>query len=239
MTSSSSKNRQSLFNPKHALRPLASKIRQHIQTYNGLVRDIYGNYIENVIEKIRSMNTGQEYLLPFSQISFHQSSDYENGTFEYQLHHHHTQQSHNPSISPFAAPSGLTHEQFMSNYHSTTGSWDLACDLDLSPRLVPYVDIDACDQTNASYYLNSFALDYFKHGSERLLMSENQLDRGETYHLLADFLFPLTSIRTSVDHIYTQLKQIKNPDQTFFKPLGIKFQDIHALFMSKFQKEFK
>lgn len=185
------------------------------------------------------MNNGQEFLLPFSQISFEQSSDYENGTFEYQLHHHHSQQSHNPSISPFAAPSGLTHQQFMCNYHSTTGSWDLACDLDLSPRLVPYVDIDACDQTNSSYYLNSYALDYFKHGSERLLISENQLDRGETYHSLSDFLFPLTSIRTSVDHIYTQLKQIKNPDQNFFKPLGIKFLEIHSPFMSKFQKEFK
>ena len=168
---------------------LASHIRQHIQTYNGLVRDIYGSYIENVIEKIRSINNDQEFLLPFSQISFKQSSDYENGTFEYQLHHHHSQQSHNPSISPFAAPSGLTHEQFMSNYHSTTGAWDLAYDLDLSSRLVPYVDIDACDQTNTSYYLNSYALDYFKHGSEKFLISENQLDRGEPYHLLSDFLF--------------------------------------------------
>ena len=235
----SSEKRKSLFSSKLALGPLSSRIRQRIQAYNTLVREIYGSYIENVIAKIRSMNNGEEFLLPYSNISFNQNSDYEDGTLEYQLHHHHSQHSHSPSISPFAAPSGLTHQQFMSNYHSTTGSWDLACDLDLSARLVPFVDVDACDQTNASYYLNSYALDYFKHGSERLLISENQLDRAETYRLLSDFLLSLTTTQTSLDHIYTQLKQTKNPDMKFFKPIGQNFTNIHSEFSSKVHKHFK
>ncbi|CAF4439508.1 unnamed protein product, partial [Rotaria magnacalcarata] len=80
-------------------------------------------------------------------------------TFEYNLHHHQSQQINNPSISPFASLSGLTHERFMSNYNATMGSWDLAYNLDFSPKVVPYVDIDCRDHTNTAYHLNSYALD--------------------------------------------------------------------------------
>jgi hypothetical protein len=229
-----------MFNRKFALRSISSGIRQRIQTYNELVKEIYGFYIENVIQKMRSFHDNQEHILPFSDISFNQSSDYDNGTFEYNLHHHYSQQSQNPSISPFAGPSGLTHEQFISNYNPTVGSWDLAYDLDLSSRIVPFVDIDAHDHTNSAYYLNSYALDFFKHGSERLLMSENELDRGETYHLLSNFLDSLTSIKTSLNNIIeNEIKQTRNEDMGFFKPLRNKISNIQHNFSSKFSKHFK
>jgi len=233
-------SRNSLFNPKLSLRPISDEIRQRIQSYNALVKQTYGCYIENVIRKIRSINNGQEHVLPFSQISFDQSSDYDDGTFEYQLHHSHSQQSQNPSISPFAAPSGLTHQQFMCNYTPSAASWDLAYDLDLSPRLVPFVDVDACDHTNSPYYLNSYALDFFKHGSERLIIAENGLDRGETYHALSDFLFSLTSMKKSFDHILdNEMKQAGNNDLVFFKPLVKKISDIQQNFASKVYRNFK
>jgi hypothetical protein len=236
---SSTIRRNSLFNPKLALRSISSKIRERIQSYNSLVKEIYGCYIENVIQAIRSSKDGQEYILPLSEVPFNQSSDYDNGTFEYQLHHHHSQQSQNPSISPFAAPSGLTHEKFMSSYNPTCASWDLACDLDLSSRIVPFVDIDTCDHVNSSYYLNSYALDFFKHGSERFLLSENQLDRGETFSLLSDFLHSLTSIKQSFDNILTTESLQANNDSQFFKPIGKKLGGIQQEFSSKFYKEFK
>jgi hypothetical protein len=237
---SSSTRQNAMFNPKLCLRPISSEIRGRIQSYNSLVRKIYGFYIENVVRQMRSFNDGQEYTLPLTNISFTQPSDYDNGTLEYNLHHHHSQQSQNPSISPFVGPSGLTHEQFMTNYNPTIGSWDLAYDLDLSGRIVPFVDIDARDHTNASYYLNSYALDFFRHGSERLLMSENGLDRGETYHLLSDFLLSLTSIRTSLQTIIeNESKNTTNNDNAFFKPLGKKIHDIQHDFSSKFNKQYK
>jgi len=128
----------------------------------------------------------------------------------------------------------------MSNYNPTIGSWDLAYDLDLSSRIVPFVDINACDHTNSAYYLNSYALDFFKHGSERLLMSENELDRGETHYLLSSFLYSLTSIKISLDNIIeNELKQPRNNDVGFFKPLVKKLSDIQHNFSSKFYKEFK
>ncbi|CAF3527387.1 unnamed protein product [Rotaria sordida] len=222
-----------LFNSKFSLQSISSEIHQRIQTYNALVKEIYGFYIENVLKKMRSFNDYQEYILPFSNISFNQSSDYDNGTFEYNLHHHYSQQSQNPSISPFAGPSGLTHEQFMSNYNPTIGSWDLAYNIDLSTRIVPYVDIDARDHTNSAYYLNSYALDFFRHGSEKLLMSENELDRSETYHLLSDFFLSLTSIKTSLHTIMeNEIKHIDNNDVKFFNVLNKNLSNIQDQFSS-------
>ncbi|UJR27241.1 hypothetical protein I4U23_008536 [Adineta vaga] len=237
---SSSPKRQSLFNPKFTLRPLSPEIRQHIQSYNSLVKEIYGSYIENVIKYMRSLNTEQEYTLPLSSISFNQSSDYDNGTLEYNLHHHVSQQTQNPSISPFVGPSGLTHEKFMSNYNPTNSSWDLAYNLDLSPRIVPFVEIEAQDHTNSSYYMNSYAYDFFRHGSDKFLMSENEIDRGETYYLLSNFRNTLTSITTSIAEIMaSDIRNATNNDSAFFKQLSKKFSDIHSMFSSKFDREFK
>ncbi|CAF2850851.1 unnamed protein product [Rotaria sp. Silwood2] len=229
-----------MFSSKFSLRSISPEIRQRIQSYNSLVKEIYGFYIENVLRKMRSFNDNQEYILPFSNISFNQSSDYDNGTFEYDLHHHYSQQSKNPSISPFAGPSGLTHEQFMSNYNPTIGSWDLAYNIDLSTRIVPFVDIDTRDHTNSAYYLNSYALDFCRHGSEKLLMSENELDRGEIYYLLSEFLLSLTSIKTSLETILeNEIKQTNNNDVGFFKVLSKNLSNVQDQFSSKFYKEYK
>ncbi|CAF1166012.1 unnamed protein product [Adineta steineri] len=236
---SSPSKQNPMFNTKLSLRPISSAIRQRIHLYNTLVKEIYGSYIENVIKQMRSLNDSQEYILPLSNISFEQPSDYDNGTFEYNIHHHHSQQTQNPSISPFVGPSGLTHDKFMSNYNPTVGSWNLACDLDLSSRIVPYVDIDAHDHTNSSYYLNSYALDFFRHGSEKLLISENEIDRSETYSLLSSFSSTLKSIKTSLVNVIEN--EIKNPtqDMAFFKPLNKKIDDIEQMFSSKFTKQYK
>ena len=75
----------------------------------------------------------------------------------------------------------------MSNYHSTTCSWDLFCDLDLSDRVVPYLDLDCRDHTNVPYRVNSYALDFYRIGSDRLLEEENELQSGNIYNHLLDF----------------------------------------------------
>ncbi|CAF1155475.1 unnamed protein product [Adineta steineri] len=176
----SSTRREKMYNSKLFLPPVSHDFSTLVHSYNSVVKEIYGFYIENVIRHLRSLNEYQVEVLPFSNVSFYSSSDYDNGSFEYDLHHSRSQQSKNPSISPFAGLSGLTHEQFMLNYNPSVGSWDLAYDLDLSSRIIPFIDIDARDHTNSAYYLNSYALDFFKHGSETSLIKENDLKPAET-----------------------------------------------------------
>ncbi|CAF0753138.1 unnamed protein product [Rotaria sordida] len=234
-----SKRRQQMFNSKLFLSKMLINFSERVQTYNSIVKDVYGFYIENVIRHLRSLIDNQEQILPFSNISFSQLSDYDNGTFEYTLHHHYSQQTLNPSISPFSAPSGLTHEKFMSNYNPTVGSWDLAYDVDLSTRIVPFIDIDIRDHTNSAYYLNSYAVDFFNHGSEASLILENQINPGETNNLLLDFLMMLSSIKTSLEIIIrNENEQATTNDIQFFQPLFEKISNIKEIFAEKFYKAY-
>lgn len=231
--------RNSMFNSKVSLRPISSDIRQHIDRYNSLVKQIYGSYIETLIERLRSLNSNDEFILPLTNISFDQSIDYDQGSYEYHLHHHHSQQSSNPSISPFAGLSGLTHEQFMTNFNSSTNSWDLAYNLDGLSHLIPFVDIDNHDQNNNTYYLNSYAVDFYNHGSERLLLTENGLDQSDTFNSLQRFLFALTSIEKSFSNILeNEIKQQTNT-KSFFQSLSKLFSPIQIEYSKKFFNHFK
>jgi hypothetical protein len=231
--------REKKFNSKLFLPPISDEFRNRVQSYNSVVQDVYGFYIENVTRRMRSFAEGHEHILPLSNISFAGSIDYDNGTFEYDLHHHYSQQPQNPSISPFAGPSGLTHQQFMSNYNPTVGSWDLAYDLDLSPRIIPFVDIDCRDHTNSTYYLNSYALDFFIIGSEKLLHAENQLTLGEIHSLLLDFHLVLSSIKTSLEIIVAnEEKQTTSKDIEFFRPLCKRMLQVQQIFSTQFFKQY-
>jgi hypothetical protein len=228
-----------MFNKKYSLPSLSSEIIKRIESYNLTVRQTYGLYIENVQRQIRNLNNNQEQILPFSEISFIQQSNYDNGSFEYKLHHDYSQQKKNPSISPFSGLSGLTHQQFISNFNPGVHSWDLAYDVDLSSRMVPLIDIDAQDHTNSCYYLNSYVLDFLRHGTESLLISENELDWNETFQLLNSFNYMLKSIKTSIASI------VENETKTstwnvvsFFKPLEKKFSELSEKFSTKYDITF-
>jgi hypothetical protein len=106
---------------------------QCVEVYDTIFKDVYGCYIEHATQYLRSINDERIETLPFSNISFaQQNADYDNGSFEYHLHHHQSQQTLNLSISSFADLFGLTHQGLMSNYNLINGSWDLVYDLDLS-----------------------------------------------------------------------------------------------------------
>ena len=231
--------REHKLNSRLFLPPISSQFNKHLQAYNKIVKEVYSGYIDSVARLMRSSNDQQEQILPFSGDSFVQGSDYDRGTFEYHLHHHHSQQRHNPSISPFAAPSGVTHRSFMSNYNSTIGSWDLAYDLDLSPEVVPLADVECHDHTNATYHLNSYALDFFKLGSETLLIAENGLSTGDTYSLLLDLHLILSSVKTSLEIIVKNEEQTSAPnDLALFTPLSRSISKVQDAFARNFIRQY-
>ena len=235
------KNRKdSKFNSRLFLPSLSREVRKRIDQYNAIVKEVYGGYIDNVNRYLRSMNNNQIETLPFSHVSFAQSTvEYDDGSFEYQLHHHQSQQTLNPSISPFAALSGLTHEKLMLNYNPTVGSWDLAYDLDLSSKIVPFIDIDCRDHTNATYHLNSYVLDFFRHGSEKLLIAENELSTGDTYGLLLDFRLVLSSVATSLKIIVKdEEKKGQSEDLAIFAHLFQSFSGVESAFNRHFQRQY-
>ena len=218
---------------------MSKEFRNHVYKYNNIVKDVYGCYIKTVAYYLHSTNHGQEEILPFSNISFVQNNDYDNGTFEYNLHHHHSQQKHNPSISPFAGISGLTHEQFMLNYNSIISSWDLAYNLNLSTKVIPFIDVDCRDHSNTPYHLNSYGLDFFKHGSESSLITENKISPGETYSLLLDLHLVLSSVKTSLEVIIENEKHdANNRDMEIFLPLYRSLSTVQDTFSKNFYRRY-
>ncbi len=232
--------KESKFNSRLFLPPISEQFRQRVEVYNTIVKDVYGCYIESVTQYLRSINNERIEMLPFSNISFaQQSSDYDDGSFEYHLHHHQSQQTQNPSISPFAGLSGLTHQRLMSNYNPINGSWDLVYDLDLSSKIVPFVDIDCRDHTNTAYHLNSYALDFYRHGSEKLLIMENELNPGDTYSILLDFNLVLSSIATSLEVIVkNEEKQAQTEDLVIFRELYQSLSNVQSVFSRNFQRQY-
>ncbi|CAF1558198.1 unnamed protein product [Didymodactylos carnosus] len=159
-----------------------------------------------------------------------QEADYDNGTFEYKLKHHYTQQP-SSAISPFAGLSGLTDELFMQNYNST--SYDLAFNIDLSNRIVPFMDILNYNKTD----LNSYAVDFYINGSEQQLLTQNRLQPGDVFVFLEDFLLILASIKTSLEVIVKHEKsQTPSTDLNFFQSLFIILDAIHNDYKLKFSK---
>ena len=214
--------REKLFNKNRALRPLSKEILRRIRSYNDLVRQTLGVYLQNVLQHLRSTYPDAVEKLPFSGISFGQSTDYDDGSFEYQLHHHHSEQKTNPSISPFAGLSGLTHAELLRRFSPSINTWHLPFDLDLSSRLVPMVDIDAMDSNGASYYLNGYLVDFYRHGSETRLMHEFDIAQDELYQPLREFQLVLTSLNRSLRNIVgeneflgTVSKKMTRLEQTF------------------------
>lgn len=229
----------SKLNSKLFLPKIFEQFQKRVEAYNKVVTEVYGSYIDNVTRYLRSINDQHKEILPFSSISFSQDLDYDDGSFEYNLHHHQSQQTNNPSISPFAGVSGLTHNCFMSNYNPIIGSWDLVYDLDLSSRVVPFIDIESRDHTNVAYHLNSYALDFFIHGSEKLLMIENRLEPGDIYNLLLDFNLVLSSITTSLEVIIENDKtQSQTKDSSIIRELYTSISSVKDTFSRNFRIQY-
>ncbi|CAF1355530.1 unnamed protein product [Rotaria sordida] len=115
----------------------------------------------------------------------------------------------------------------------------LAYDVDLSTRIVPFIDIDARDRTNSAYYLNSYAVDFFNHDSETSLILENQINLDETNHLLLDFSLMFSSIKTSLEIIIrNENEQATINDKQCCQPLYEKMSNIKEIFAEKFYKAY-
>ncbi|CAF1134816.1 unnamed protein product [Adineta steineri] len=212
---------------------MSERFIQMVHGYNEIVKEVYICYIQDVIKILREELPNEECILPISNISFYEKSDYDDGTFEHKLKHHYTQQP-SSAISPFAGLSGLTDEQFMQNYNAT--SYDLAFNIDLSNKVVPFMDPHDYNKMN----LNSYALDFYINGNKSQLIVENQLQAGDIFNFTQDFLLLLASIKTSLQTIveYEEQQTAIETDLDFFRSISNKFDEIHRKYKESFSKAF-
>lgn len=122
----------------------------------------------------------------------------------------------------------------MHNYNST--SYDLAFNIDLSNKIVPFMDLHDYNKMN----LNSYALDFYINGSKRQLIVESQLQAGDIFDFSQDFLLLLASIKTSLQAIVKHEKEqtATVTDLNFFQTIFNKFDEIHHNYKVSFNKAF-
>lgn len=174
----------------------------------------------------------REVHLPLTNVLFDQVSDYDNGTFEYQLHHHHSQQKNNPSISPFAGPSALTHQRFVDNFQGPMTALDLTYSLDLSSEIIPIFNLERRDHAGRTYLMNNYLLNFLQTGKEKRVIVDNDIDRSNTYRYLSrplDGMLSMSESLKSISHV--------SPDE--FRSISNRIGDISTNFNKIFDVAMK
>ncbi|CAF0876905.1 unnamed protein product [Adineta steineri] len=207
---------------------ISPAFRQGLNAYNNLVLFVYEQYFINVINQLRKQFPHVEQCLPLSNINFKTSDIYDPGTFEYQLHYHYTWQE-KTFLTPFSGVSGISNDDYLNKYNSL--SYDLAYDLDISSQIIPYFEIDNI------YRCNSYAYDFYNHGSKTDIINENLIPLGDIYTVLNDFRLVLKRFEKALRIIDKKIDQSNDLETyKFFKLLHTEIKQVTKKYVKNFEK---
>ncbi|XP_027035542.1 probable ATP-dependent RNA helicase DDX60 [Pocillopora damicornis] len=68
-------------------------------------------------------------------------------------------------------------------------------------HVVPILRLKKCNSVGSAMPLNAYALDFFKHGSAKVIEKENGIKAGEVFQVLKDFVLTMKSISTSLEEL--------------------------------------
>lgn len=173
------------------LRHLPEDFAAAVKEYNARIRKSFGSFLLTVS---KLADGSQEYRLPLSEIDF---SGKECEDSELVSHLMPGTESRS-AVSPFACLSNIT-DQDLFGVHLTNDAILRTLSVDVSN--VPLLCLYKRDQSGRKYFLNAYALDFYKHGSLFSLASDNWLNMGDAFHLIRDFTLTIQSIRISLSEL--------------------------------------
>ncbi|XP_070552614.1 probable ATP-dependent RNA helicase DDX60 isoform X2 [Ptychodera flava] len=100
------------------------------------------------------------------------------------------------AVSIFSALSGL-HDPLL-NASDVAYVQRLPQEIYMEIGHVPILPHRPVDRRNRTMDLNAYALDFFKHGSSKIIMKENGLESGEVFDSLKDFLLTIKAISVAL-----------------------------------------
>ncbi|XP_065682240.1 probable ATP-dependent RNA helicase DDX60 isoform X2 [Hydra vulgaris] len=163
-----------------------------IQNYNERVKKVYNMYL-NSISNYMNETFGEDVILPLSQVRFTSLCDSkvpEENTIESMIW---KSSFNNKCCSNFVGTSSHSDENVYSPYDRIS-----------KVRNQVYTDVHEIPlrkngSENTNYKLNSYALDFYKHGNVQAIRDENGLKCGEEFGKIKDFMLTLKSIACSFD----------------------------------------
>jgi len=105
-------------------------------------------------------------------------------------------------------------------------------DICLDPAFIPAY-CETKDHRGRTIYRNSYAYDFYKHGSKDLLLSENKIDIAEVWYLINDFNQMLQSLQKILtysarmtDPLLEVVSEISNEyERKFYRGFGMKIRE--------------
>ncbi|KAI8484114.1 putative ATP-dependent RNA helicase ddx60, partial [Branchiostoma belcheri] len=192
------KRRKELSQSKLILEDLPEFVSSSIKQYNQQTWKLFHSYLCTVAEAL-APQLGQETSLPASQIDFLSAgtgaSSADSQTLTAQLRQ---SQIHFSVVSTFAALSGLNDDNFQeSDNMFESVRQGLYMDMDSAPTFL----LEKHDRRGRRQYLNSYALDFFKHQSYDAIIKDNGLRTGFAFQALKDFMMTIKSIYIALEQL--------------------------------------
>ncbi|XP_065682237.1 probable ATP-dependent RNA helicase DDX60 isoform X1 [Hydra vulgaris] len=163
-----------------------------IQKYNERVKKVYNMYLNSISNYI-NVTYGEDVKLPLSHIKFNSLNNSkvpEENTIESLIW---KSSFNNKCCSNFVGTSSHSDENVYIPYDRIS-----------KVRNQVYTDVHEIPlmkngSENINYKLNSYALDFYKHGNLKAIRDENGLKSGEEFDKIKDFMLTLKSIACSFD----------------------------------------
>lgn len=91
-------------------------------------------------------------------------------------------------------------------------------------NVVPILLLNEANSVGRVLHLNAYALDFFKHGSEKVIEKENGIKAGEVFSLLKDFYLTIKSISCSLEELGPEDDNVVLAFKQLAREFGEKFK---------------
>ncbi|XP_075053978.1 putative ATP-dependent RNA helicase DDX60 [Mixophyes fleayi] len=172
------------FQSKVFLDKLPDDFAAAVEEYNSKVATIFGHFILTV-SKLADVE--KEYQLPLSNINFSGKECTDSGLVDHLM----SCSEGRSALSPFACLSGNTDHNLMTVTNVSNLMLQTA---HIPDKHIPLLHLEKTDACGRPMSLNSYALDFFKHGSLSAIVRDNGFNEGDAYHQLKDFFLVIASI---------------------------------------------
>ncbi|KAM4052173.1 putative ATP-dependent RNA helicase DDX60 isoform 2-T3 [Anomaloglossus baeobatrachus] len=136
----------------------------------------------------------KEHQLPLSKINFSGKECMDSGLVDHLM----SCSEGRSGISPFACLSGNTDEDLMAMKNLTSLMMQT---VHIPEKHIPFLHFLSDETYEQKRYLNSYALDFFKHGSLDAIVEDNGFNSGAAYYILRDFYLTIASISVSLTEL--------------------------------------
>ncbi|KAJ7326821.1 hypothetical protein JRQ81_016580 [Phrynocephalus forsythii] len=136
----------------------------------------------------------QEYQLPFSKIDFSSKNQPESQLAAHIM----SCDTGRKAVSPFVCLSGNTDLDLL---HAGTVNSVILRTIGITASDIPVLHSKMYDNQGRIMPLNSYVLDFYKHGSLVAMEQDNAINEGEAYNLLKDFCLTLQVISVSLSEL--------------------------------------